>query len=174
MVDSATITFDLVADEFNTEALNGANATITWNYTFTATETANGCTVVEKAEGDGSWSGSDGPSVNLGWAAPDGTIFGQILDETKYVLVALPPTVDMPEGDPRGFYQASSDICGEIQMGFKFPYTALAIVDGPIPPSRSGTFSGSRQRTIEPLFGLDDIPTIETVTWSFNVEPPPS
>ncbi|HYI32476.1 MAG TPA: hypothetical protein VEX88_03340, partial [Glaciibacter sp.] len=173
MVDQATITFDLVADEFDPNTLVASSASVTWSYSLNAVESADGCTIHERADGGGTWEGEDGPVVMLGWATPDGTLFGMTLDDTRYVLQAIPPTADMPEYDPRGWYQGSSSICGAAFIdGLQMPYTTMAFVDGPIPEGRSGTFSGSRTRTLPPQFGLD-VPTTETVTWSFNVEGSP-
>jgi hypothetical protein len=107
----------------------------------------------------------------VGFASPDGSIFGMVQDPTKYVLNALSPVNDLPEGDPRSWYQGSSNFCdGIFTWGTPWPYSAAALVDGLLPPGGVGTYSGSRTRELPIQFG--NLPTTETVTWSFNVEPP--
>ena len=171
MVSTGTITFELVADELDPTSLTSETSSVTWSYSLTSTETGEECTTVEKADGGGTWEGVGGPTLLVGFASPDGTIFGMVLDETKYVLNALSPVNDLPEGDPRGWYQGSSSVCdGVFTLGIMFPYSAAALVDGPLPPGGVGTYSGSRTRELPVQFGY--LPTTETVTWSFNVEPP--
>lgn len=174
MTDTATITFDLVPDEVDDMTLVSSSASITWSYSLNAVEAADGCTIAEKADGGGTWDGDDGPTVLIGWGDPDGTVFGLLLDETKYVLQALPPTSSHPDGDPRSWYQASSTVCGgELIPGTKLPYWTFAFVDGVLPEGGAGTFSGSRQRTLPARHELD-LPTVETVTWSFAVDGAPA
>ena len=136
-------------------------------------ESADGCTVVESIDGGGSWTGTgpaDGPSVLNGWSAPDGTIFGMLIDDSSYVLQVLPPANPDSEFNARSWYQGKSDICGEIVFGLQMPYVTLAVVDGKIPDGGVGTYSGTRQRTIPRVSDLD-LPTVETVTWSFSIDP---
>jgi hypothetical protein len=97
-----------------------------------------------------------------------------MLDETKYVLQALPPANPDTEFHERSWYQAKSDICGEIQMGLQFPYTTLAFVDGQLPEGGFGSFSGSRQRTLPGDMSMDRLPVTETVTWSLTIDAPSS
>jgi hypothetical protein len=167
---TGTVTFDLVADEPNPSYLAASSSSITWSYSLTSTEHGEECETVEKAQGGGTWEGEGGPYLIIGMAAPDGTMMGEVVDPTRYVFGALNPYDDLPEGDPRSWYQGSSSICGGVfELGIKFPFTLFAIVDGPLPPNGVGTYSGSRTRTLPLEVGL---PTTETVTWSFNVAPP--
>ena len=139
-VDTATITFDLVPDEFAPGDFVADDAAISWSYGMRSVESADGCTVVESIDGGGSWTGTgpaDGPAVLNGWSAPDGTIFGMLIDDSSYVLQALPPANPDSEFNPRSWYQAKSDICGEIVFGLQMPYVTLAVVDGQIPEGRS-------------------------------------
>ncbi len=171
MRSTGTITFDLVADELDPTSLTSETSSITWSYSLTSTETGEECSTIEKADGGGTWEGDGGPTVLIGFASPDRTIFGLTLDPTKYVLNVYSPFNDHPEGDPRSWYQGSSSFCdGVFTFGIKFPYSAVAIVDGPLPPGGVGTYSGSLTRELPIQFGY--LPTTETVTWSFNVEPP--
>lgn len=170
MTDTATITFELEADEFSEGIYNATHSSITWSYSLNAVETADECEIVEIGKGQGSWKGDDGPGVLLGWSAPDGTLFGMMIDEKQYVLNAFPPPQNLPDGDPSGYYEVSSRICGMtvIPPGTWWPYVSFAIVSGALPEEGTGTFSGSRQRTLPPLNSLD-LPTVETVTWSFTL-----
>lgn len=169
MTDSATITFELKADEFSPGTFTASWASITWSYSLTATEEADGCAIIELGEGGGTFEGPDGPSVLFDWDNPDGTLFGMLPNVGTYVVQAFPPTAEMPEGDPRGHYQVSSSVCGgELLPGQWWPYTTFAFVAGDIPDG-AGTLAGSRQRTLPALNALD-LPTVETVTWNIPLD----
>ena len=129
--------------------------------------------MVEKYEGGGTWEGGEGegPVVLLGWSAPDRTIFSMGPDPTKYFLQAFPPINDLPDGDPRGWTKGSSDVCGVFTFTGGAPYTTLALVDGLMPPGGFGTYAGSLTRLVDAIDATGQ-QTTETVTWSFNVEPP--
>lgn len=171
MTDQATITFDLVPDPYNADAFISESSSITWSYSLSAVESADGCTIEQKAGGGGTWEGSDGPTVLLGWSAPDGTLASMGLNESKYVLNAFPPTQNMPDEDPSGWYQVSSTLCGgDLIPGTWLPYATFAIVDGALPEDLTGTLSGSRTRTLPPSSPMD-VETVETVTWSFTLTP---
>jgi hypothetical protein len=170
MLDTATITFDLAPDDVDGSSYTATHSSITWSYSLKAVETADGCSLVEGADGGGTWEADDGPSVLLGWGAPDGTLFGMVIDPERYVVNVTPPSQDMPDEDPRGWYQGNSTLCGgDIVKGLWLPYTTLAIVDGEL-PENPVSLSGSRTRTLEPFSTLD-VPTTETVTWSVSLGP---
>lgn len=173
MISTGTISFDLVSDPSDSTRLVSESSSITWSYSLNSTETGEECSTIEKGDGGGTWEGGEGegPVVLIGWSSPDRTIFGMGLDPTKYLLQANSPINDVPEGDPRGYYQTSSSFCdGIFTFGERWPYSAVALVDGVLPPGGIGTYSGSVTRTLPVQFGY--LPTTETVTWSFNVEPP--
>lgn len=171
MVSTGTITFDLVADELNPTSLAAETSSITWSYSLESTEHGEDCDTTERAQGGGTWEGEGGPIVYLGFATPDGSIMGMVQDDTKYILQALNPSNDFPDGDPRSWYHGESSFCGGIFVtSIDFPYGAVAFVDGTMPVGGVGTYSGSRTRTLPVQFGY--LPTTETVTWSFTVEPP--
>jgi hypothetical protein len=166
MHDEARISFDLVADEASPDLYAATTATITWSYTLSATETGDECTIVERAEGSGSFTGTGGPSLTFGLES-DGTLFGMTFNEDAYTLTIVPPSLEMEEGDPRSFYRVWSDVCGFVGIDARWLYTTLAIASGKIPADRR-TLSGSVQRTL-PSIGLDGLPTSETITWSIDL-----
>ena len=170
MTDTATISFELEADEFSEGIYNATHSSITWSYSLNAVESADGCEIVEVGRGQGTWEGDSGPTVMLGWSSPDGTLFGMTPDEDQYVLQAIPPRADMPDADPRGYYEVSSRLCTMtvIPPGTWWPYSSMAFVSGALPED-GRTFSGSRQRTLPDLIS-PDVPTTETVSWSFSLD----
>ena len=169
MVETATITFDLSADEFDPGTLNATHSTITWSHSTKSVETGEECAIVDTAEGGGSWSADEGPTVMFGWSAPDGTLFGMMPNEEMYALQVWSMDNDLPEGDPNGWVQLKTDICGEIGYGFGLPFITLAIVDGDLPDDPT-SLSGSRQRQV-PALNPQLPPITETVTWSITLRP---
>lgn len=168
MSDQATITFDITVDDYDIDRFVATTSSMTWSYSLTATEVANGCTIVESAEGGGTITGEGGPDVSMGLRS-DGTLFGVTFDEKAYTVNVVPPTMEMADGDPRGHYKVSSSICGEIQLGGWWPYTGpIAIVSGDIPED-ARVLTGTRRRTI-PAQNVLDVPTVETVTWTINLD----
>lgn len=166
---SATIDFDIVSDEFGSLAADSSK--ITWEYSLTSVETGDECVVREEGIGSGAWQGAGGPSLLLGWSAPDGYLFGMQLDEEKYALTVMPPEATMPDGDPSGWYKTGSSICaGAIEFSGSAPFTTLAVVDGDLPEDLASTYSGTRTRTL-PALNDYDLPTTEVVTWSFTLQP---
>lgn len=172
VTDVATITFDLVADEYSLDLFSATTSTVTWSYSLSATESADGCAIVERAEGGGTFSGEGGPGVTLG-VESDGTIFGFKINEDAYMITIVPPgSPEMEEGDPRGYYRVWSDVCGIPGIDAWWLYPVLALVSGMIPED-GGALTGRSQRTLPPLSGLD-LPSTETVTWNIRLDGVPS
>jgi hypothetical protein len=168
MVDTATITFDLVPS--GEGMFVAETSTITWRYSSVETEQRNGCPsgFVTTSEGGGKYTGTGGPTVTLGLES-DGTIFGGQLNEEAYTISAISPTAEMAEDDPRGNYSFTIDLCGEIISGPGWlPYTPIYLASGHIPES-GGAYEGTATRTVQPLFG-QGLPITETLTWSFLLE----
>jgi hypothetical protein len=173
LVDTATISFDLIPDDSDPFRLVSSHSSITWNYSLKSVETGDDCTTVETYEGSGSWEAdSEGPEVLLGWGSPNGTIFDMTPDPTRYILQAFAPPNPYADGDPRGWTHGQSDVCGVFTFTGGAPYSSLALVDGPLPAGGYGTFSGSSTKEIQAIDATNQ-PTTLTVTWSFNVDPPP-
>jgi hypothetical protein len=170
LVDTATISFELVQDESDPTRLVSSSVSIDWSYSLTSVESGE-CQTVEKYSGSGSWDGGpgEGPVVLLGWSGT--TLFNMTPDPTKYMLQAFPPINPFDEGDPRGWTSGSSDVCGIFEFKSGAPYTTIAFVDGLLPPGGIGTFAGSRTREVQAIDATNQ-PTTETVTWSFTVNPP--
>jgi hypothetical protein len=168
---SGTVTFDLVASADDPTYLAAETSSFTWTYSLTSTQHGEDCDDVTKGSGGGTWEGDGGPIVLEGFSDPDGTLFGMNLDEHKYVLQALNPDENFPDGDPRAWYQQSTSICGgAFVLGLKFPFSVVAYVDGNLLPSIIGSYSGSAQRTLPDNLG--DLPITETITWNFKIAPP--
>jgi hypothetical protein len=166
--DTARITFDLEPDEFDPSVLNATSATVTWELTETQTETFDDCVEVTESTGSGGWSADNGPGVMYGWSAPDGTLFGMVPDESKYVFEAVPPVTDIPTDDLRVAYESSTTGCGITLSGLRVPFTTLAYADAPMPTDPT-TLSGTYQRTMQG--GLLLVPMQVTVVWNISLVP---